>query len=230
MKNIGLLWKKYSFLLLIIFTIAGLFDFRIALAAIICMVAPIIVSLFRGRFWCGNICPRGSFYDNIVIKFSSKRKVPKLLKSVYFRIAVTLFMLTMFTINFTKNWGNLSAMGLVMYRLIVVTTLIGMVLAVFYNHRTWCNFCPMGSIAALISFFKNKKNGSSLLQVNSSCVSCKICEKKCPMDVSPYGYKGGALSHPDCIQCGKCTAVCPKNSICYVQQNTTKNNGVSPSM
>ena len=222
MKNIGLLWKKYSFLLLIIFTIAGLFDFRIALAAIICMVAPIIVSLFRGRFWCGNICPRGSFYDNIVIKFSSKRKVPKLLKSVYFRIAVTLFMLTMFTINFTKNWGNLSAMGLVMYRLIVVTTLIGMVLAVFYNHRTWCNFCPMGSIAALISFFKNKKNDSSLLQVNTSCVSCKICEKKCPMSISPYSYKGGALSHPDCIQCGKCTDVCPKDSICYVQQNTAE--------
>lgn len=219
MKKISLLWKKYSYFLLILFIIGGLFDFRIGLAALACMIAPIIVSLFRGRFWCGNLCPRGSFYDNIVLKFSKKRKVPKLLKSVYFRVAVTLFMLTMFTMGMIKNWGNLYAMGFVFYRLIVVTTLIGIGLSMFYNHRTWCNFCPMGSMAALISFYKNRKNRYTLLQVDNTCVSCKLCEKKCPMNISPYSYKGDALSHQDCIQCGKCTDVCPKNSICYISED-----------
>ena len=220
MKNIALLWKKYSYLLLITFIIGGLFDFRIGLVAIICMVGPILISLFRGRFWCGNICPRGNFYDNIVSKISNKRKAPKLLKSIYFRSIVTIFILTMFTMNISKNWGNLYLMGFAIYRLIVVTTLVGVGLALFYNQRTWCNFCPMGSIAALISFFKNKKNVNSLLQVNNSCVSCKICEKNCPMSISPYGFKGGALSHPDCIQCGKCIVVCPKDSICYIKLNS----------
>jgi polyferredoxin len=107
MNPILKVWKKYSYLLLIIFLIVGLFDFRIGLVATICMVAPIIVSFFKGRFWCGNLCPRGSFYDNIVSKFSNKKKVPAFLKSVYFRIFVTLLMLTVFTTGMIKNWGNL---------------------------------------------------------------------------------------------------------------------------
>jgi ferredoxin-type protein NapH len=213
MKNIALLWKKYSYLILIAFTIIGLFDLRVGLIAVICMAGPILISLFKGRFWCGNICPRGNFYDNIVSKFSKKRKTPKLFKTVYFRIAITIFMLSMFTINISKNWGNLYAMGLVIYRLIIVTTLIGIGLALFSNHRTWCNFCPMGSIAGLISYFRNKMNKNTLLQVGNSCVSCKICEKNCPMAISPHNFKGGALSHQDCIQCGECVSICPKNSI-----------------
>lgn len=215
MKGILSLWKKYSYLILLTFIIIGLFDFRIGLVAILCMVGPIIFSIFRGRFWCGNVCPRGSFYDNVVSKFSKKKKVPKFLKSKYFRALVTIFMLSMFTLGMIKTWGNLYAMGFVFYRLIVVTTIIGIVLSLFFNHRTWCNFCPMGSIAALISFFKNKKNKKSLLQVGSSCVSCKLCDRSCPMGISPYEFKGDALSHQDCIQCGKCTLSCPKKTIDY---------------
>ena len=52
-------WKRYSFVLLIAFVLAGIIDIRFATAAVICMVAPIIVSVFNGRFWCGNLCPRG---------------------------------------------------------------------------------------------------------------------------------------------------------------------------
>lgn len=213
MKNISTLWKKYSYIILMLFIIIGLFDFRIGLIAILCMVGPIILSLFKGRFWCGNICPRGSFYDNIVSKFSHKRKSPSILKSGYFRAVFTILLLTIFTLGMIKNWGNLYEMGFIFYRLIVVTTLIGIILSLFYNHRTWCNFCPMGSIAALISFFKNKKNTSSLLQVNNSCVSCKICEHNCPMGIAPYEFKGNALEHKDCIQCNSCVYVCPKKSI-----------------
>ena len=101
---------------------------------------------------------------------------------------------------------------MVFYRLIVVTTIIGIVLSLFYNHRTWCNFCPMGTMASVISKFRKSKN---VLQVSSSCVSCKICEKKCPLGLVPYDYKGDILSHPDCIQCGKCVTACPKKSIGY---------------
>lgn len=213
MKSLSLIWKKYSYVILITFMILGLFDFRIGLIAILCMVGPIILSLFKGRFWCGNICPRGSFYDNVVSKFSNKKKVPKFLKSTFFRLIVTVIMLTMFTLGMIKNWGNLYAMGFIFYRLIAVTTLIGIILSLFYNHRTWCNFCPMGSIASLISFFKNEKNISSLLKVNNSCISCKICERNCPMGIAPYEFKNDAITHRDCIQCSKCVYSCPKKSI-----------------
>ncbi len=212
MNKFLVLWKKYSFVALMMFILLGLFDARIALLASICMVAPIIVSLFKGRFWCGNLCPRGSFYDNVVSKFSNKRKVPKFLKSYYFRAIVFAGMMTMFGLGIKQNLGNLYGIGMVFYRMIVVTTVIGIVLSLFYNHRTWCNFCPMGSVASIISKFKKSKK---VLQVSSSCVSCKMCEKKCHLGIVPYEYKGDILSHPDCIQCGQCVSVCPKNAVGY---------------
>ncbi|BCN31350.1 4Fe-4S binding protein [Anaeromicropila herbilytica] len=206
------LWKKYSFTVLFTFILIGLFDVRIGLLAILCMIAPVIVSIFKGRFWCGNLCPRGSFYDNVVSKFSQHKNVPKLLKSYPFRLVVLTLMMTMFTLGMKKNWGDFYGMGMVFYRMIVITTIIGVVLSLFYNQRTWCHFCPMGTLASLISKVRKNKN---VLQVSSGCVSCKICEKKCSLGIVPYEYKGDVLSHPDCIQCGKCVVACPKKAIGY---------------
>jgi polyferredoxin len=206
------LWKKYSFLALLAFVILGLVDFRIAIAAVVCMVAPVIVSFFKGRFWCGNLCPRGSFYDNLVSKFSNKKKVPRFLKSNVFRAVMVVFMMSMFAFGIHKNWGDLYGIGMVFYRIIVVTTIVGIILSLFYNQRTWCHFCPMGTIASVISRFRNSKN---VLQISSDCVSCKICEKKCSIGIVPYEYKENILSHPDCLQCGKCVNACPKNAIGY---------------
>lgn len=213
MKKIFELWKKYSYVLLLAFVIVSLFDFRIGMAAIICMIAPIVVSIFRGRYWCGNLCPRGNFYDNVVSKFSKNRPVPKFLKSAYFRMFVVLFMLTMFGFGIKQNLGNLDGIGMVFYRIIVITTLIGVGLSFFYNNRTWCHICPMGSIAAFISYLK--KDNRRALEVTDTCVNCKICAKKCPMGILPYEYKDDVLSHQDCIQCAKCVIACPKKSIGY---------------
>ena len=212
MKKLFELWKNYSYILLISFIVVSLFDFRVSIVAVICMIAPIIVSIFRGRYWCGNLCPRGNFYDNIMSRFSKKKDVPKFLKSIYFRLLVVLFMFTMFGLGIKENWGNPAGIGMVFYRIIVITTLIGVVLSLFYSNRTWCHFCPMGSIAAFISYFrKNKK----VLEVSNTCVKCKKCEKRCPMGIIPYDYKGNTLSHPDCIQCARCIIACPKKSIGY---------------
>jgi len=206
------LWKKYSFTLLLAFAVLGMFDLRVGIVAIICMVAPVIVAITRGRFWCGNLCPRGNFYDNVVSKFSNKKNPPKFFKSYYFRAVILTIMMTMFISGVSKNLGNPYGIGMVFYRIIVVTTIIGIVLSLFYNHRTWCNFCPMGTLASITGKFRKSKN---VLHVSSSCVSCKICEKKCPIGLVPYDYKGDILSHPDCIQCGKCVTACPKQAIGY---------------
>lgn len=212
MKNLLNLWKRYSFLLLLGFILLGLFDLRFAAVAAICMIAPIIVSIIKGRFWCGNICPRGSFYDNLVIKFSNKRKIPNFFKSYYFRGILISIMMTVFISGIIKNWGDIYGIGMVFYRLILVTTIIGVILSLIFNHRTWCSICPMGTLASLTSKLRKSKK---VLFVSSSCVSCKLCQKQCPLGLVPYDYKGDLLSHPDCIQCGKCGNVCPKKAITY---------------
>jgi ferredoxin-type protein NapH len=216
MKKLLSMWKKYSYFALIAFVILGSFDLRIAIAAVVCMVAPIVVSIFKGRFWCGNLCPRGSFYDNVVSKFSNHKKVPGFLKSNAFRTVMVFFMMSMFAFGIYKNWGDFYGIGLVFYRIIMVTTIVGIILSFFYNERNWCHFCPMGTIASVISRFRKSKN---VLQISKDCVTCKICAKKCSLGIVPYEYKGNVLSHPDCIQCGKCVTACPKNVIGYNKMN-----------
>ncbi|MDF2512476.1 MAG: 4Fe-4S binding protein [Herbinix sp.] len=210
------IWKNYSFIILIAFVFLSLLDLRFGIVAVVCMVAPIVVSIFKGRFWCGNLCPRGSFYDHVVSKISNTKKVPKLLKSNLFRAFMLIFMMSMFAFGIYQNWGDLYGIGMVFYRIIIVTTVVGIVLSFFYNQRTWCHFCPMGTIASVISRLRRSKK---VLQISSVCVSCKLCEKKCPIGIIPYDYKGNILSHPDCIQCGKCVNICPKNAIGYNKIN-----------
>ncbi|WP_251862526.1 4Fe-4S binding protein [Clostridium sp. Marseille-Q2269] len=205
------LCKKYGYIILIFFIVVGLFNPKIALIAIICMIGPILLAILgKGRFWCGNICPRGSFFDNVLYKFSNHNNVPKFLKSKFFRLLVIIFMFYMFGSGIYKNWGDIMGIGMVFYRMIVITTFVGIILSFFYNNRTWCNFCPMGSISSLISYFKRD---SKKLAVYSNCISCKLCKKTCPMGIVPYNYKNNTISHPDCIQCGKCVNICPKNAI-----------------
>lgn len=50
MKKVFELWKKHSYVLLLAFVVVSLFDFRIGTTAIVCMLVPVIVSIFRGGF------------------------------------------------------------------------------------------------------------------------------------------------------------------------------------
>lgn len=205
------LYKKYGYYIFLFFLIASLFDMRLGSIAIICMLAPIVISILgRGRYWCGNYCPRGNFYDHIVSRISPNRSVPKFLKSMGFRVFMIVFIMTNFGIGIYKNWGDLYGIGFVFYKIIVITSLVGIVLGVIYNQRTWCNFCPMGTIASLIAKVRGRKVH---LSVDTSCVSCGLCNKACPMDISPKAYRGNLVEETECIFCQQCVYKCPKDSI-----------------
>lgn len=204
-------YKKYGYYIFLFFLIASLFDMRLGSIAIICMLAPIMISILgKGRYWCGNYCPRGNFYDHIVSKISPNRRVPKFLKSMGFRVFMIVLIMTNFGIGIYKNWGDLYGIGFVFYKIIVITSLVGIGLGVIYNQRTWCNFCPMGTIASLIA----KGRGRKLhLSVSHTCVSCGLCSKACPMDISPKSYRGNLVEETECIFCQQCVYKCPKDSI-----------------
>ncbi len=212
MDTLKKFWSKYSYLIFLTFVVLGLFDFRFAVVAVVCMISPIFLSLLgKGRYWCGNLCPRGNFYDRVLSKIAKKNRTSKFLNSSYFRLLVIIIMFTVFGKGLYNNWGDFYGIGLLFYRMIVVTTLIGITLSFSYNSRVWCSFCPMGSISAFITKIRGNKNS---LEINDSCVECKLCEKKCPMGIIPYKYKeNGSIDHYDCIQCKQCSFVCPKNSI-----------------
>lgn len=205
------LYKKYGYFILLFFLIASLFDMSLGIIAIICMVAPIVFAFMgKGRYWCGNYCPRGNFYDHVAAKVSPKKEIPAFFKNMAFRLFMVAFIMFNFGIGIYKNWGNAAGIGMVFYRIIVITTIIGIVLGVFYHHRAWCNFCPMGTLSYLVAKYKGRKTH---LTVDNSCVSCGLCAKACPMGISPKDYKNAQVTDSNCIFCRQCVYKCPKDSI-----------------
>ena len=43
--------------IIIAYIILGWFFPVIGLLALICMIGPVVTSIFKGRWWCGHVCP-----------------------------------------------------------------------------------------------------------------------------------------------------------------------------
>lgn len=157
MKRLLVFWNKFAFVLLIFFVIGGFVQKRIVLASIICMIGPILFAILgKGRFWCKYLCPRGSLFDHIVSKFSQKKSVPNFFRSKGFRIGIVIIVFSMFGMGIKKHWGNALGISMLFHMMIMITTFVGILLSFFMNHRAWCSFCPMGSIASFIAYLKKK--------------------------------------------------------------------------
>lgn len=205
--------QGYLYWVLLTFLIAGMFYPAVGLLAIICMLAPVAVSFFKGRYWCGNFCPRGSFYDHILAKFSPQKPIPAIFRAKFFRVVVLLLIMTAFSLQMYFAWGDLAAMGMVFLRVILLTTLVGIVLGLFFHQRAWCAFCPMGSLAS----WSAERRKPLPLMVSDACISCKLCTRVCPMQLAPYRAKGSAngFDAADCLKCGRCVDSCPKKALSF---------------
>jgi ferredoxin-type protein NapH len=151
-------YKKYTWLLLLSFLLIGAFYPIIGSVALLCMSAPVIVGIFRGRKWCASACPRGNFHDNILKKFSLNISKPNILKSNTFKSVFLITILSIFLIRITLAWGNFLEVGKIFVSMIFITTLVAIVLGTIFHQRTWCSICPMGTLATYSS--KIRKNSS----------------------------------------------------------------------
>jgi len=158
MKKIGKIISEWSWTLLIVFSIIGLFYPVIGSIAIICMLAPIVYSVLKGnRGYCGKYCPRGGFLNKAMSSITLKGELPKILSSDIFRYGAMLVLLGNFAIGTYFAWGDWRAIGKVFVRMILLTTLIAIGLGIKYQPRTWCQtVCPMGTISTVVA--KKKKN------------------------------------------------------------------------
>lgn len=181
----------------------------------LCMIGGLVPAFFLGRKWCDWTCWRGGFLESAVALVTGGRPVPRLLRSTGFRVGVMALLFTMFGFRITQLWGDWLALGGFFVMFLTATTVVAVLLGIIYEPRSWCAFCPLGTLGGWAGA------GRKPLHITDACVGCGVCVKACPMDIDIPSYvEQGVVTHGDCIKCGACIAKCPVGALSFDDRRT----------
>lgn len=218
-------WRKYGWILTFLIAFGGLFEHKLGLLVPFgVMLGLMITSLFDGRFWCGNVCPHGCWFDSILLRYSKNKEIPRGFKSKATIVVVFIVFVFILGTRVFKVFSNFSSLdfwdkfGFIFVTTYLVVLLISTPLALFISPRTWCQFCPMGSIEKMLGTLGEKtkiaKNTNKKLTIidKDVCIKCKKCARVCPMQLQPYLKfdENNKLNDINCIKCKTCVNNCPK--------------------
>ncbi|HSH35855.1 4Fe-4S binding protein [Schnuerera sp.] len=217
--------RKYGWIFTVLVAIGGLWEPKLGLLVIFIMAGLTTTSFFTGRYWCGNFCPHGSLFDRITMPISLNKKIPQFLKSKFMVTGFFLFFMYNFSrkvINVSKFWGTydfFDKLGFVFVTTYLMVLVTGGLFAILVNPRTWCQFCPMGTIQKLSHALgravgvANKAEKKVTIENLDKCHACGKCSRVCPFQLTPYLEFGenNQFNDINCIKCATCVENCPAN-------------------
>lgn len=141
--------------------IGGLFVPVLGYLVVAMMAFFLTLSVFKGRFWCWNFCPRGAFLDIVLSKLTFNGRVPKIFRKQWFRWLVFILFLSFLAFRIFSAGNSLIAIGSVFVVMCIITTIISIILGTTTKHRAWCMVCPMGTLQEKIAKLGSKKSDSN---------------------------------------------------------------------
>jgi polyferredoxin len=193
-------------------------------ASFFAFVLMLLLSLFFGRAYCSWFCPGCGVQEILTLFFKKKSKNSKAIYLKYFIFAVWLGVIaTGYIINGFRTVDMTYGMtDVTIERKIILTTgaiLIIVPLTAIFGQFASCKYicwqAPFMIIGTKIrDYFKFY--GLRLKANVHDCTNCKICNKKCPMNLDVWGnMKNNNLNDTECILCGNCIDNCKQKVIKY---------------
>lgn len=195
-------------------------------------------SALLGRVVCGFLCPMGFLQELLYLIPIPKLPRISLLDSIFrfLKYLVLSAILVIIPLFFIDRYGNalpifckyLCPSGTIFASLPLLSTnqalvsqigtlfFIKLFIAIFIVvlsviiFRPFCKYlCPLGAIYGFfnsIAIFRLKVD-------KQKCISCLLCEKKCPMNVAVLKN----INSRECVRCGRCVRGCPSQCISFVR-------------
>ena len=141
-------------------------------------------------------------------RISRGKAVPRFLRSLPFRLFMMGIMMTVFSVRIYQLWPDPMKIGGFFIMFLTITTVAGAFLGIAFKPRSWCAFCPVGTMA------KWAGTNRYPLRITESCTECKVCEKVCPLGIAPHSFKSsGIVADWDCLKCRLCVVRCPQQCL-----------------
>ena len=191
------------------------------------------LTLIFGRLYCSVLCPLGlvqELFWRAGKLLRGQSSAPRLFRRGYAappkaRYAIPLLVGLGVAFSFTplmvifdpistfgRGIGALRGLitdgGAAAFTLILAIPMVLILFVALLRGRAFCNWCPVGVTLGLFS------SAAPLgMKVSSHCVSCGLCEKKCPAGC--IDSKEKRIDSERCVLCFSCAAVCPSGSVTY---------------
>ncbi len=178
-----------------------------------------VLTIIFGRVFCGWVCPLGFIFDltyRLRIKLFGLRKLPEVSPSIHNKLIYIKYIILIIFIILTYHFTTyaycsvcpIGALTNLSGTVISYIFLIGFIILGFIYPMAFCRyFCPIGALLGILSIKPLFK-----LELNDNCVKCKLCEKKCPMQINITEN----IAQKECIRCFECISNCKKNAISYI--------------
>ncbi len=216
--------------------IEGNFNFIQAFPSLIEFTAVMLITILMGRWFCGWVCSFGAYNDFVYAiskkifkgKFKINEEIDSILKYTKYVILLLIIIISWTLgsniLQSTSPWdvfGQMSDVSGIFNNLFIgLVLLILITIGAAFIERFFCRYlCPLGAIFSIIS----KIGIVKINKPKTDCGKCRACTMNCSMGLKLYkvdGTKGG-----DCINCLKCTEICPRGNanINILGQDVNKN-------
>ncbi|MCF7935446.1 MAG: 4Fe-4S dicluster domain-containing protein [Synergistales bacterium] len=194
-----------------------------------------LLSMFRGKIWCGMLCPNGGFIDLLwsrislqLVPFPRWLNKGRVLQGLFLAGMLAYFGWIVWLVNIHKGmpvaFASYEAHGILFLRFCQFMLALAAVMALIFEPRSFCaHVCPGGTLGSIMAIARKK---SPVVMDTEKCIGCGKCKTVCDLDerlldpmiarAKELKEEGGSETlsvSPECYGCMDCVAICPTGAL-----------------